>query len=63
MIEKVLHRVNLLKAYRQVLANKGAAGVDGMPVSKLSEHLQTSRVELQQFTGGFLLGSYCIFKV
>ena len=43
MIEKILHRGNMLKAYRQVLANKGSAGVDGMPVSKLSEHLQTSR--------------------
>ena len=43
MIEKVLHRGNLLKAYRQVLANKGSAGVDGMPVSKLSEHLQVNR--------------------
>jgi RNA-directed DNA polymerase len=43
MIEKVLQRGNLLKAYRQVLANKGSAGVDGMPVGKLSEHLQISR--------------------
>jgi group II intron reverse transcriptase/maturase len=43
MIEKVLHRGNLLKAYRQVLANKGSAGVDGMPVSKLSEHLQVNQ--------------------
>jgi RNA-directed DNA polymerase len=43
MIEKILHRGNLLKAYQQVLANKGSAGLDGMPVSKLSEHLQTSR--------------------
>jgi RNA-directed DNA polymerase len=43
MIEKILHRGNLLKAYRQVLANKGSAGVDDMPVSKLSEHLQNSR--------------------
>jgi RNA-directed DNA polymerase len=43
MIEKVLHRGNLVKAYRQVLANKGSAGVDGMPVSKLSEHLEINR--------------------
>ena len=39
MIGKVLHRGNLLKAYKQVLANKGAAGVDGMRVSDLSAHL------------------------
>jgi RNA-directed DNA polymerase len=43
MIEKVLHRGNLLKAYRQVLANKGSAGVDDIPVSKLSEYLQVNR--------------------
>jgi RNA-directed DNA polymerase len=43
MIEKVLHRGNMLKAYHQVLVNKGSAGVDGMPVSKLSEHLQVNR--------------------
>lgn len=46
MIEKVLHRGNLLKAYQQVLSNKGSAGVDGMPVSKLSEHLQNSKVRI-----------------
>jgi RNA-directed DNA polymerase len=43
MIEKVLQRGNLLKAYRQVLTNKGSAGVDGMPVGKLSAHLQVNR--------------------
>ncbi len=30
MIEKVVNRKNLLKAYQAVLSNKGAAGVDGM---------------------------------
>ena len=39
MIGKVLHRGNMLQAYRQVLSNKGAAGVDGMRVSDLSAHL------------------------
>jgi RNA-directed DNA polymerase len=43
MIEKVLQRGNLLKAYRQVLTNKGSAGVDGMPVGKRSDHLQVNR--------------------
>jgi RNA-directed DNA polymerase len=40
MIEKVLNRGNLLKAYTQVLANKGSSGVDGMPVEKLALHLE-----------------------
>jgi retron-type reverse transcriptase len=43
MIEKVLQQGNLLKAYRQVLTNKGSAGVDGMPVGKLSDHLKVNR--------------------
>jgi RNA-directed DNA polymerase len=43
MIEKVLHRGNLLLAYRQVLVNQGSAGVDGMPVQELSAHLQINQ--------------------
>jgi retron-type reverse transcriptase len=35
MIEKVISRKNIQKAYRQVLANKGSAGVDGMTVDDL----------------------------
>ncbi|MDB5264139.1 MAG: group intron-encoded protein LtrA [Adhaeribacter sp.] len=43
MIEKVLHRGNLLLAYRQVLANKGSAGVDGMSVNGLAGHLRVNQ--------------------
>ena len=43
MIEKVLHRGNMLKAYQHVLANKGAAGVDGMSVEQLAAHLRENR--------------------
>ncbi|MBD1399037.1 group II intron reverse transcriptase/maturase [Pontibacter sp. JH31] len=43
MIEKVLHRGNMLKAYRHVLANKGSAGVDGMRVEELASHLRQNR--------------------
>ncbi len=39
MIEKVVNRVNMLKAYRQVLSNKGSAGVDGMGVTELLPHM------------------------
>jgi group II intron reverse transcriptase/maturase len=35
MIEKVLQPKNLYKAYRQVVSNKGAGGVDGMRISEL----------------------------
>jgi len=40
MIEKVLHRGNMLKAYAHVTANKGSAGVDGMRVEELAAHLR-----------------------
>ncbi|SHM52035.1 hypothetical protein SAMN04488057_1022 [Cyclobacterium lianum] len=43
MIEKVLNRKNLYKAYRQVVRNKGSAGVDGMKVSELFSYLENNR--------------------
>src|SRR5680860_294495 len=43
MIEKVLNRKNLYKAYRQVVRNKGSAGVDGMKVTDLFSHLESNR--------------------
>jgi group II intron reverse transcriptase/maturase len=43
MIEKVLNRKNLYKAYRQVVQNKGSAGVDGMKVTELLSYLENNR--------------------
>ena len=43
MIEKALNRKNLYKAYRQVVRNKGSAGVDGMNVSELFSYLESHR--------------------
>jgi len=43
MIEKVVHRVNMLKACHQVVSNKGSAGVDGMHVKELLNHLKVNR--------------------
>lgn len=43
MIEKVLNRKNLFKAYRQVVRNKGSAGVDGMKVTELLSFLESNR--------------------
>jgi RNA-directed DNA polymerase len=43
MIEKVLNRKNLYKAYRQVVRNKGSAGVDDMKVTELLSHLESNR--------------------
>ena len=43
MIEKVLNRKNLYKAYRQVVRNKGSAGVDDMKVTELLSFLESNR--------------------
>jgi retron-type reverse transcriptase len=39
-MEQVLERPNLMRAYQRVVFNKGAAGVDQMPVAALKGHLQ-----------------------
>ncbi len=40
LIDDVLHKENMLRAYRRVVKNKGAAGVDGMSVDDLHKHCQ-----------------------
>ena len=40
LMEAVLERGNLMRAYQRVVWNKGAAGVDNMPVDALKGHLQ-----------------------
>ena len=40
LMEQVLERPNLMRAYQRVVSNKGAAGVDQMPVMALKGHLQ-----------------------
>jgi len=56
MIEKVINRKNMLRAYHQVLSNKGSAGVDGMPVKALWEHLDKNRekIALEVCNGTYL---------
>ena len=46
MIEQILTGKNLLRAMYQVQKNHGSAGVDHMPVTKLSELLSINRDEL-----------------
>jgi retron-type reverse transcriptase len=43
MIEKVVNRKNMHRAYRQVMMNAGSSGVDGMSVNSLSKHLKENR--------------------
>lgn len=48
MIEQVLTRKNLLRAMYQVQKNKGSAGVDRMPVTKLSDLMSIDKTELTE---------------
>ncbi len=41
MMERVVESENMWSAYKRVVTNKGSAGVDGMTVSELKEHLRT----------------------
>jgi RNA-directed DNA polymerase len=47
MIEQVLNRRNVMRAYRQVLSNKGSAGVDGMSVKELYKYLSENRERIE----------------
>ena len=44
MIEQVLKSKHLYKAYRQVVRNKGAAGIDHMKVGELLSCLDNNRI-------------------
>lgn len=46
MIERVVHPHNMQKALKQVIANKGSAGMDRLSVSELTEHLRSSKTQL-----------------
>ena len=46
LLEKVLSRDNLNRAYRRVKANKGASGVDGMTVNEAGSCLKEHKGEL-----------------
>jgi RNA-directed DNA polymerase len=47
MIEDVLNPRNVMRAYRQVVKNKGSAGVDGMTVKELYAHLTRNRTQIE----------------
>ena len=56
MIEQVINRRNMQLAYKHVLANKGSAGVDGMQVTALKQHISTQReaIVLRIINGRYL---------
>lgn len=55
LMERIVHRDNLNDAYRRVVSNKGAAGVDGMSVHDLLEWCRKHRDAL---IGSLLEGTY-----
>lgn len=40
LMEAVVEKANMARAYRRVVANKGAPGADGMTVHQLADHLK-----------------------
>ena len=48
LMEKILERDNLNKAYLQVYRNKGSQGIDGMTVHELKSYLKVNREVLLQ---------------
>ncbi|MEA1677629.1 group II intron reverse transcriptase/maturase [Nitrospirillum sp. BR 11163] len=55
MLEAVLSRENMRRAYDRVMANQGAAGIDGMPVGALKPYLVEHWARLK---GDLLAGRY-----
>jgi RNA-directed DNA polymerase len=56
LLEEVLRRENLIKAYHRVCANKGASGVDGMTVDDLKPCLKEHwpRIKEQLIAGTYI---------
>jgi RNA-directed DNA polymerase len=54
-MEAVVARETMLRAYQQVMSNRGAAGVDGMTVEQLKPYLQEHWAEIK---GALLNDSY-----
>lgn len=48
MIEQVIHPYNLQRALRQVVVNKGSAGIDGMRISGLTDYFREQKETIIQ---------------
>ena len=46
LLEKILERDNLNRAFKRVKANKGAAGIDGMTVEEAFSYFKENKTEL-----------------
>lgn len=48
LLEQILNRDNLNRAYKRIKRNKGAGGIDGMQVDELLPFLKENKNELVQ---------------
>lgn len=55
MVEQIINRRNMHRAYQQVMRNKGSAGVDGMPLKALKPYIYEHR---EAIALGIIHGSY-----
>ena len=46
LLDVILSKDNLNKAYLQVYRNKGASGIDGVTVEELKEYLRNNKEEI-----------------
>ena len=55
LMEKIISRGNMMAAYSRVVSNKGAPGVDSMPVTSLKGYLQTEwpRIKEELLNGAY----------
>ena len=60
MLEEILDIRNVQKAFKQVAANKGAGGIDGMQTDELRDYLNAKRQDVEErYFGGQLLTASC----
>jgi RNA-directed DNA polymerase len=55
LMEEIVSRANMMKAYNRVVSNKGAAGIDGMTTGRLKEYLQGEWPRIKE---ELLMGTY-----
>ena len=46
LIEVIISKENLNRAYKKIVANKGVSGVDGITVEELGDYIRDNREEI-----------------
>jgi len=55
LMQEVVNRENVIRAWKRVRANKGGPGIDGMTVDELTDHLREHwpRIREELLTGEY----------